>query len=86
MTKQKVEASIDGRAYTKEVENDLNSKAYALFGSGVGKVFLQYLENLTIHNIHGANTPPEQLSHFEGQRWTVALIKARCEMGRKISE
>ena len=45
MTKQKVEASIDGRAYTKEVENDLNSKAYALFGSGVGKVFLQYLEH-----------------------------------------
>ena len=44
MTKEKIDLSVDGRAYTKEVENDLNSKAYALFGSGVGKAFLQYLE------------------------------------------
>ena len=86
MTKEKIEGSIDGRAYSKEVENDLNSKAYGLFGSGVGKAFLQYLENITIHNIHSTNTPAEQLSHFEGQRWTVALMKARCEMGRKLSD
>ena len=86
MTKQKAEGSIDGRAYSKEVENDLNSKAYGLFGSGVGKAFLQYLENITIHNIHATNTPAEQLSHYEGQRWTVALMKARCEMGRKLSD
>ena len=86
MTKEKIEASIDGRAYSKEVENDLNSKAYGLFGSGMGKAFLQYLENLTMQNIHALNTPAEQLSHYEGQRWTVALIKARCEMGRKLSD
>ena len=86
MTKEKIDLSVDGRAYTKEVENDLNSKAYALFGSGVGKAFLQYLENLTIQNIHSAATTSEQLSHFEGQRWTVALMKARCELGRKISD
>ena len=86
MTKEKIDLSIDGRAYTKEVENDLNSKAYALFGSGVGKAFLQYLENITIQNIHSATTTSEQLSHFEGQRWTVALMKARCELGRKISD
>ena len=86
MEKQKLDLSVDGRAYTKDVENDLNSKAYALFGSGVGKAFLHYLENLTINNIHAANTSSQELSHFEGQRWTVALIKARCELGRKISE
>jgi len=86
MTKEKIEGSIDGRAYSKEVENDLNSKAYGLFGSGMGKAFLQYLENLTMQNIHAPNTPAEQLSHYEGQRWTVALIKARCEMGRKLSD
>jgi hypothetical protein len=52
----------------------------------MGKAFLQYLENLTMQNIHAPNTPAEQLSHYEGQRWTVALIKARCEMGRKLSD
>jgi|TARA_R100000329_G_scaffold33397_1_gene31148 hypothetical protein len=86
VTKQKVEGSIDGRAYAKEVEDDINSKAYGLFGSGVGKAFLHYLDNLTINNIHAPNTPPEQLSHYEGQRWVVALIKARCEMGRRLSD
>ena len=51
MTKEKINASVDGRSYTAEVEADLNSKAYALFGSGVGKSFLQYLENITTNNI-----------------------------------
>ncbi len=86
MKKQKVEPSLDGRAYPKEVEDDLNSKAYGLFGSGMGKAFLQYLENLTIQNINPPNTPAEQLSHYEGRRWAVALMKARCELGKRISE
>ena len=83
MKKEKVNASIDSRSYTTEVEADLNNKAYALFGSGIGKLFLQYLENLTTGNIHGAGVPIESLAHFEGQRWVVALIKHRTEMGRK---
>ena len=86
MKKEKVNASVDGRSYTTEVEADLNNKAYALFGSGVGKLFLQYLENLTTGNIHGAGVPIESLAHFEGQRWIVALIKHRTEIGRKNGE
>ena len=38
--------------YRKEVDEDLNSKAYGLFGSGVGKDFLQYLESITTNNIY----------------------------------
>ena len=83
MKKEKVYASIDSRSYTTEVEADLNNKAYALFGSGIGKLFLQYLENLTTGNIHGAGVPIESLAHFEGQRWVVALIKHRTELGRR---
>jgi|TARA_B100001059_G_scaffold146252_1_gene146165 transcription antitermination factor NusA-like protein len=83
MKKEKVNASIDSRSYTTEVEADLNNKAYALFGSGIGKLFLQYLENLTTGNIHGAGVPIESLAHFEGQRWVVALIKHRTELGRR---
>ena len=86
MKKQKVETSVDGRAYPKEVEDDLNSKAYGLFGSGIGRAFLQYLENLTIQSVNPPNTPAEQLSHYEGRRWAVALIKARCELGKRITE
>jgi len=83
MKKEKINASVDGRSYTTEVEADLNNKAYALFGSGVGKLFLQYLENITTGNIHGAGTTIENLAHFEGQRWIVALIKHRTELGRR---
>ena len=44
------------------------------------------MNNLTIQNINPPNTPAEQLSHYEGRRWAVALIKARCELGKRISE
>ena len=86
MTKQKGTVSIDGRGYTRGVEADLNSKAYALFGSGVGKAFLGYLEGLTTQNIHPPGTNIEVLAHAEGSRYIVAIMKARCEMGRKQSD
>ncbi len=86
MTKQKGTVSIDGRGYTRDVEADLNSKAYALFGSGVGKAFLGYLEGLTTQNIHPPGTNIEVLAHAEGSRYIVAIMKARCEMGRKQSD
>tara|TARA_R100000773_G_C4213478_1_gene112515 strand:+ start:336 stop:608 length:273 start_codon:yes stop_codon:yes gene_type:complete len=86
MNKEKVVKSLDGRAYSPEVEADLNSKANALFNEGIGKSFLQYLENITTNNVHGAGLGIETLAHFEGQRWIVALIKARCEIGRKQGE
>lgn len=81
--KEKISVSFDGRGYSKEVDSDLNSKAYALFGSGVGKNFLQYLESITTNNIYPAGTGIETLAHAEGARWIVAVMKARCEKGRK---
>ena len=82
-TKNRGEISVDGRGYTRDVEADLNSKAYALFGSGIGKDFLTYLESLTTQSIHPAGTNIETLAHAEGARWVVAIMKARCEKGRK---
>lgn len=84
--KEKINVSPDGRGYAKEVDQDLNSKAYALFGSGVGKDFLQYLESITTNNIYSAGTGIETLAHAEGSRWIVAVIKKRTESGRKQSE
>jgi len=86
MNKEKAVKSLDGRAYSPEVEAVLNSKANALFNEGIGKSFLQYLENITTNNVHGAGLGIETLAHFEGQRWIVALIKARSEIGRKQGE
>ena len=83
MAKQKGTISVDGRGYTRDVEADLNSKAYALFGSGIGKDFLTYLESLTTQSIHPAGTNIEVLAHAEGSRYIVAIMKARCELGRK---
>ena len=80
------EISVDGRGYSRDVEADLNSKAYALFGSGVGKAFLQYLEGITTNNIYPAGTDIETLAHAEGSRWIVGIMKARCEKGRKQSD
>ena len=81
--KEKINVSIDGRGYSKEVDKDLNSKAYALFGSGVGRDFLSYLESITTNNIYPAGVGIETLAHAEGARWIVAVIKKRCEIGRK---
>jgi len=86
MAKEQLNVSFDGRGYTREVETDLNSKAYALFGSGVGKAFLQYLEGITTNNVHPAGTNIETLAHAEGSRWLMAVIKKRTEMGRKQGE
>jgi len=86
VTKNRGEISVDGRGYTRDVEADLNSKAYALFGSGVGKAFLQYLEGITTNNIYPAVTNIETLAHAEGARWVVAVMKARCEKGRKQND
>ena len=86
VTKNRGEISVDGRGYTRDVEADLNSKAYALFGSGVGKAFLQYLESITTNNIHPAGTNIETLAHAEGARWLMAIIKKRTELGRKQGE
>ncbi len=81
--KEKINVSIDGRGYSKEVDKDLNSKAYALFGSGIGRDFLSYLESITTNNIYPAGVGIETLAHAEGSRWVVAVIKSRCEQGRK---
>ena len=83
MSKERGTISIDGRGYTSDVESDLNSKAYALFGSGGGKAFLQYLESITTQNIYPPGTNIETLAHAEGARWIVAVMKKRCEIGRK---
>ncbi len=84
--KEKINVSIDGRGYSKEVDKDLNSKAYALFGSGVGRDFLSYLESITTNNIYPAGVGIETLAHAEGARWIVAVIKKRCETGRKQND
>ena len=86
MSKQRGTISVDGRGYTSDVEADLNSKAHGLFGSGIGRDFLQYLESITTQSIHPAGTNIEVLAHAEGARWVVAVIKARCEKGRKQHE
>ena len=86
MTKERANVSIDGRIYPKEVDKDLNSKAYALFGSGIGKDFLAYLESITTNSIHPAGVGIETLAHAEGARWLTAVIKKRTETGRKQSE
>ena len=86
MTKERLNVSVDGRAYSKEVDQDLNSKAYGLFGSGIGRDFLSYLESLTTNNIYPAGVGIETLAHAEGARWVVAIIKSRCEKGRKQND
>jgi len=84
--KEKASVSVDGRIYTKETEKDLNSKAYALFGSGIGRDYLSYLESITTNSIHPAGVGIETLAHAEGARWLVAIIKKRTELGRKQGE
>ena len=77
VSKQRGRFQLMVAGYTSDVEADLNSKAYGLFGSGIGRDFLQYLESITTQSIHPAGTNIEVLAHAEGARWLVAIIKER---------
>lgn len=74
---------VDGVRRTKARERELNELAAAAFAGDAGARFLQYLRSITIHNVNGPGVAEKELLHLEGQRYLVAIIERRVDLGRQ---
>lgn len=73
--------SIDGQAYSRAVEDELNQLAVGTFGQPPGKRFLEYLESLTLRRALLPAASDAELRHLEGARWLVGVIRSRVTQG-----
>jgi hypothetical protein len=74
---------VDGVRRIKARERELNELAAAAFAGDAGARFLQYLRSITIHNVNGPGVAEKELLHLEGQRYLVAIIERRVDLGRQ---
>jgi hypothetical protein len=68
-----------------QAESKLNKMFYSAFKGGDGKASLNYLKQISIYSIGGPGIVPDTLMHMEGQRFIVAEIERRIELGKAIS-
>jgi len=60
----------------------LNKLFRAAFTTGPGKAVLNHLKQISIYSIGGPGITPDTLMHMEGQRFIVAEIEKRVELGK----
>jgi|19_taG_2_1085344.scaffolds.fasta_scaffold03898_6 hypothetical protein len=78
---------IKSRRETKKSEEvaKLDKMYYAAFKTGAGKAVLNHLKQISIYSIGGPGIEPNALMHYEGQRFIVAEIERRVELGKDIA-
>jgi hypothetical protein len=74
---------IDGRLYTPDVEDGLNTLVARVLGTPDGERLLAYLRNLTLNHAFEADVSPNTLMHKEGQRWLVGMLVQRLQKGNQ---
>jgi hypothetical protein len=74
---------VDGVRRKKTRERELNELAAAAFASDAGARFLKYLRAITINHVNGPGVAEKELLHLEGQRYLVAIIERRMDLGRQ---
>ena len=67
-------------------ENKLNKMYASAFKSGSGKAVLNHLKQISIYSIAGSGIDPNSLLHLEGQRYIVAEIERRIELGKAVKK
>ena len=60
----------------------LNKMFRAAFSTGPGKAVLNHLKQISIYSVGGPGIAPDTLMHMEGQRFIVAEIEKRVELGK----
>ena len=65
-------------------EKKLNKMYADAFKRGSGKAVLNHLKQISIFSVAGAGIDPNSLLHLEGQRYIVAEIERRIEIGKAI--
>ena len=76
---------IKPRRGTREAEKKLNKMYADAFKRGSGKAVLNHLKQISIFSVAGAGIDPNSLLHLEGQRYIVAEIERRIELGKAIT-
>jgi hypothetical protein len=74
---------VDGFTRSLEDERRLNELAAAAAGSEAAQHFLDYLKSITINYVRGPLVTDAELRHIEGQRYIVAIIERRIQLGRE---
>ncbi len=77
---------IQNRRGQSEAESKLNKQFAAVFRRGAGKNVLNYLKQISIYDIGGPNMTSEHLFHKEGQRFIVAEIERRIQLGKETGD
>lgn len=78
-----VVSPIDGVRRKRTHERELNELAAAAFAGEAGARFLKYLRAITINHVNGPGVAEKELLHLEGQRYLVAIIERRMDLGRQ---
>lgn len=74
---------VDGVRRKRTHERELNELAAAAFAGEAGARFLKYLRAITINHVNGPGVAEKELLHLEGQRYLVAIIERRMDLGRQ---
>lgn len=73
----------DGVMRPIETERELNLVFARMLGTRDGKRALEYLRSITIFNVRGFGVSTQELLHLEGQRFAVAVMERRAELGKQ---
>ena len=69
--------TVDGHPRSREADEAISESVERLLGTGDGKVMFDWLRQITVNKVLGANATPGELAYQEGMRALVALIEAR---------
>lgn len=72
---------LDGLGLPPDVSDRVNRLANHVFGTQQGQDFLAYLKNVAMNRPRGPGIDGDTALHLEGQRWIVALIMKRVQLG-----
>ena len=75
--------SIDGYTRSPKTEELLNKLFGSVFKGDDGKQVLTYLKSITTEAVAGPNMSTNELFHWEGRRFLVAIIQSRINANLK---
>jgi len=79
--------TVDGHPRSQVADQQINEAVLRILSTGDGEVMFDWLRQITVNKVLGANSTDAELRFQEGMRCVVALIEARrvAEESRLIS-
>ena len=73
----------DGFARSEKEEARINVLAASILGTAAGGELMDYLRSITTKRVAGPEVSDQYLRHLEGQRFVVAVLTQRIDLGHK---